>query len=109
MPEPFFERLGSIGRNSRPIRQHLLKPSCPMTQAPENEMVDPQEVESEIPPDRLAGPYHVYSEGLHIGIDPQRNVAARSVSIRKVSVLVRQHGAECISAESIQVRNPKQK
>src|SRR5262245_32283087 len=108
MPETFFECFSSIVHYGGPVSQHLLEPGRAVAQPPEDEMVDPQKLESQVPPFGLARPDHVYRERLHIGVDSQCNVAAGSVPMRQVSVFMSQDGAEGVLAETVKVGDSQQ-
>src|SRR5262249_51189511 len=60
MPDSFFERFSSIIHSRCSISQPLLKPCRAVAQPPEDEMVDPQELESQVPPLGLPRLDHVY-------------------------------------------------
>src|ERR1017187_4499938 len=91
MPETLLKRLGSVEAGRRPVGADFLQPRCTMADATEQEVIEAQELEPDVPPNRLARVSHGVCKLDHVLVDAQRHVTSRSIPMRKVSVLVCQH------------------
>ena len=88
-----------VGRH--PVGEHLLQANCAVTDPAEQKVVHPQELECEVPPHRLALLVQRDREHRHIPPDTQRHVAARRISMGKMTVLVCEHRAECAQLKTV--------
>src|SRR5262249_22083714 len=73
-----------------------------MAYAPEYEVIEPQELEPDIPGNRLPRQYHRVGKTGHMVIDPERDIPARRIPMAQVAVFVCQRRAESILFEIVQ-------
>src|SRR4029453_891562 len=78
-----------------PVGEHLLQSNGPVTDSAEQKVVHPQKLECEVPPHRLAPLVQRDREHRDVAPDTQCHLAARRISMGKMTVLVCEHRAEC--------------
>src|ERR1700723_419235 len=100
MSQHFFECLCSVESGGSTICQHFLQSRCAMADTPEEEVVEPQELEGDVPRHGLASVGHGVREVHHILVDPQSYLAACCITMRKVSILMSQNRAKGILTEA---------
>src|ERR1700723_4158059 len=100
MSQTFFECLCSVECGGSTICQHFLQSRCAMADTPEEEVIEPQELESDVPKHGLASVGHGVREVHHVLVDPQSYVAACCITMRKVSVLMSENRAKGILTEA---------
>src|SRR5262249_54066444 len=94
MAQAFLKRLRAVVDGGDAVRHHFLQARGTVADATEDEMIQPQKLEGQIIPDRLAVSGKRYRELDHVVVDAQGGVATGCIAVAEMAVFVRQHSTK---------------
>src|SRR5262245_26644257 len=102
MAQSVLELFRTVDARRGAIGENFLQAGRAVGDPPERKRIEPEELEGDIPPDRLAVLNHRHGEVRHVLLDTEGDVAASGVAVREVAVFVREHRAKGRSGESVE-------
>src|SRR6185369_5731332 len=106
MLEALTKRRRAVVINRNAICEDLLKTCSAEGDTAKQEMIEPNELKSEIVVSGSAAGGHGLRQAHYVGVDPKCNIAAGRVTVRKMAVLVGKDGTKGVPPKTVECCSP---